>query len=58
MKGIRCKNCFKENFCGCGTYKRLNKGKLHWSWYQEMFEICGNCGSQLPYNESGIMRNE
>ena len=54
--GIRCKNCFKENFCGCPTCRRINKGKLFWTWYAEMFETCGGCGATLPQDE--IMEKE
>ena len=49
LTGIICKNCGKENFCGCSACKRINKDKLHWSWYKDTIEICGNCKAQLPY---------
>lgn len=48
--GVICTKCEKENFCGCPPCKKINKNKLYWEWYEETFEICGNCGTSLPHD--------
>ena len=46
--GVICKNCEKENYCGCKACIKENIDKLLWTWDETgMFCLCGFCGEQL-----------